>query len=124
MIRVSWKVLRETRPKEIALRFLVGGAVTAAIGWIGHHFGPVVGGVFLAFPSILPAGLTLEEEHEGSRRAAEEARGAVAGALGLVPFALVVRFCPPAWSPALVLPLAAAAWFLSAIAIWRVVLAR
>jgi hypothetical protein len=35
------------------------GAITAAAGLIAGLYGPTIGGLFLAFPSILPASLTL-----------------------------------------------------------------
>ena len=47
------------------------------------------GGLFLAFPAILPASLTLIEEKEGRRQAEGDAVGAIIGAVGLVVFALI-----------------------------------
>src|SRR5205807_8914229 len=44
--------------------------------------------VLLAFPAILPAALTLIERREGTSRAVSDVRGAVAGAVGLVLFAV------------------------------------
>jgi hypothetical protein len=61
---------------------LVAGLVTIA-------FGARVGGVFLAFPAILPATLTLVEEKEGTPRADKNAGGAVLGAAALILFAIV-----------------------------------
>ena len=116
-------MLKETTASEIALRFVMGGAVTALNGWLGQRFGPVVGGIFLAFPTILPAGITLAEQHEGRARASEEAKGAVAGSLGLLVFALAVRLAPPSWSPALVLPLASVGWLAASVVLWRALLA-
>lgn len=61
-----------------------------------QKFGPVFGGLFLAFPAIFPASATLLEKHERDKKrkagiastvrgrlaAALDARGAVMGAFG------------------------------------------
>ena len=49
-------------PMDYVSRFLFGAGISLAAGLIGMKFGPVVGGVFLGFPAILPASLTLIEE--------------------------------------------------------------
>src|SRR5262245_17108935 len=85
--------LGRTRGWEYGVRFLFGGLVTAGTGMIAHVFGPEIGGLFLAFPAVLPATLTLVEHHDGARQAADEARGAMLGALGLVAFAAVAMAC-------------------------------
>jgi hypothetical protein len=36
--------------------------MTAIPGWIASKYGPVVGGLFLAFPAIFPASATLVEK--------------------------------------------------------------
>lgn len=70
-------------------------------GAIASRFGAATGGLFLAFPAIFPASVTLVEKHvrqrkeekrlRGARRgkeaAALDARGAALGGLGLVGFA-------------------------------------
>jgi hypothetical protein len=92
---------------EYAVRFLVGGLITAAAGIIAKKFGPTVGGLFLAFPAIFPAGATLIEKHEkqrkeneglqGTERGREAARvaGSAIGSLGLFAFA---DFSFPNWT--------------------------
>ena len=77
-----------------------GGLVTAGAGLIAERYGPEVGGLFLAYPAIFPAGATLIEKHEkerkrkarlnGTRRARLDATGAALRAIGLLVFALVV----------------------------------
>lgn len=47
-----------------------------------------MGGVFLAFPAILPATLTLLQKEDGKRQAVSDAHGATLGALGMVAFAI------------------------------------
>lgn len=77
-------------PSKLALRFGFGAVVSAVAGVIGSVAGQRAGGMFLAFPAILPATVTLVERSEGISRAVSETRGAVVGALALVGFAGVV----------------------------------
>jgi hypothetical protein len=125
--------LRRTRWYEYALRFFFGGAVTAVAGILAKHYGPVFGGLFLAFPAILPAGATLIEKHEtekkrrcgivdsarGRKAAALDARGAAMGSLGLICFALTVWKCLTFLNAALCLLLAVAVWLVLSVLIWR-----
>lgn len=134
-IQVQTSSIKETRWYEFGLRFLFGGAVTAAVGAVSKHYGPGVGGLFLAFPSIMPAAITMlakhEEEHhaaEGKQRAvaageqaaADEAIGTAIGSFGLLAFALIIWLASPAWSPALVLLAATVVWFGVAAGLWIV----
>lgn len=41
-----------------------GCLITVATGMIAKKYGPGIGGLFLAFPAILPASATLIEKHE------------------------------------------------------------
>jgi hypothetical protein len=132
-IKVNFSVLTETKWHEYAVRFLFGGLVTASAGIIAKAFGPVVGGLFLAFPAIFPASATLIEKHEkqkkeragmtGTQRAANavsvEAAGSAIGSIGLGVFAVLVwRAIPnhPAW---LVLTGASLAWLTVSVLIWE-----
>jgi hypothetical protein len=76
--------------KAYVVRFAFGGAVTASAGLIAQVYGPVVGGLFLAFPAILPASITLIESHDGGRAARAGALGAAIGSLGLMAFGALV----------------------------------
>jgi uncharacterized protein DUF3147 len=67
-IKVEPSVLRQTKWHEYAVRFFVGGLITAIAGVIAKEFGPAVGGLFLAFPAIFPASATLIEKHEKKRK--------------------------------------------------------
>jgi Protein of unknown function (DUF3147) len=116
--------LKQIKLREYALRFAFGGMVSVAVGLLGRRFGPVVSGVFLAFPSILPASLTLVVRHDGRRAATEDARGAVLGAVGLAAFGAVVGWAPATWGAAPILALASASWLVVSVALWRLVLAR
>ena len=117
--------LKKTKVTEHLLRFLLGGVITAATGIVAHAFGPMIGGLFLAFPAILPASLTLVKDHDGRRCAVEDARGAVLGALGLLAFvAVVLLLGETAVSPAVTLVAAALAWGGASVALWIVVYGR
>jgi hypothetical protein len=103
MIRIDLSALRTTKLHEYAIRFLFGGLITAAAGFIAQRWGPGIGGLFLAFPAIFPASATLVEKHEkqkknraglqgavrGREAAALDAVGAALGCIGLAGFALI-----------------------------------
>jgi hypothetical protein len=72
----------------MAARAAFGAAVSLVAAIIGVVFGARIGGLFLACPAILPATLTLIEQKEGKRPAEEDEHGSIAGALGLVAFAV------------------------------------
>jgi hypothetical protein len=108
---------------EYVARFLFGGVVTAIAGSIGERYGLAAGGMFLAFPAILPASLTLVKRHGGRGSALDDARGARVGAVALAGFGLVVAIGAERWPFAVSLLLALAAWTLVAIALWRILLA-
>ena len=111
--------VKQTTTGEYAIRFLFGGLVTVGAGLVATRWGPVVGGLFLAFPSILPASLTLVKKHSKLRGAAgANGLGAGLGSLGLLAFALVgwaSGASVPAW---LVLLLASIVWVVLAGAAW------
>jgi len=58
-ITVNVSTLGQTKWYEYAVRFLFGGLITALAGIIAKKFGPVFGGLFLAFPAIFPARVRL-----------------------------------------------------------------
>lgn len=82
--------------RDYAVRFVFGAGIALVAGLLGMWFGPKFGGVFLGFPAILPASLTLIQKKEGKEQAAIDSEGAVLGATafvayGVVATALVVR---------------------------------
>ena len=103
-IKLQFESLRETTPLEYAKRFILGGVVTVVASLIADHYGPVIGGLFLAFPGIFVPGISLVEKHKIERemedrkrgtnsargQASVEATGASMGALGLVAFAAIL----------------------------------
>jgi uncharacterized YccA/Bax inhibitor family protein len=79
--------------------------------------------MFLAFPAILPASLTLVQRDGGREEASIDAAGAVIGAIGLLAFSLVAAFGikPLGAVPALIA--AAAAWLVVSMTIYSAVMA-
>ena len=134
MIEFKVGALKKTTVPEYAIRFLFGGATTALAGVIANRYGAGIGGLFLAYPAIFPGSISLIEKHErerkqeigsnGARRArlaaASDAAGAAIGAVGLALFACLVwqGLC---WlNRAATISLAAAAWCIAAIALWKI----
>lgn len=133
-IAVDLSGLKETRWYQVAVRFCIGGLITAATGIIARRYGPSVAGLFLAFPAIFPASATLIEKHEqqekqqagveGTKRARQavslDAAGAAMGSIGLFAFALVVTQFVERFRPSLVIAGAAAIWMAVSILLWRI----
>lgn len=119
-------------PQEWILRFVFGGAICVLAGIIAKHYGPAIGGLFLAFPAIFPAGATLVEAHErkhkarvgldGTHRgrivAGVEAAGASIGCFGLAAFALLCWLLLPRHATWSVFAAATVAWFVLSAALW------
>ena len=131
-ITVSFSGLRQSSWREMALRFGLGGLITALAGLVANEFGPVLGGFFLAFPSIFPASVTLVERHEADKKrkhgidgtclarqaAGADATGAALGTFGLMAFGAVVWAMAadyPAW---MVLASGSFAWIVVATSAW------
>ena len=113
---------------------MFGGLVTVIATLIAEKCGPVIGGLFLAFPGIFPAAVSLVEKHKtkresevakigvssGRAEASVEATGASAGTWGLAAFALVV------WKESATRPLpmmlvcAGSAWIVVSWAAWMI----
>jgi hypothetical protein len=67
-IKVDPSVIGQTRWYEYAIRFLFGELITAVAGIIAKKFGPGIGGLFLAYPAILPASATLIENMRSRKK--------------------------------------------------------
>ena len=80
---------------------------------VAHFFGAKAGGLFLAFPAVLPATLTLIERKEGTTKAWADASGGALGAVGLAAFALTASLLLR-WNPVAALLLALLTWALVA----------
>jgi MFS family permease len=102
--------LRDTHAKDWWVRFGFGAGTSLVSALLSELAGPLIGGVFLAFPAILLASLTLVRQEEGRAASRDDARGAAWGALGLVAFALVGGTAFGGIAPVPVLALAVGAW--------------
>jgi hypothetical protein len=116
--------VKDASGKDLAIRFGFGAGTSVVAGIVSLLAGPTVGGVFLAFPAILLASLTLVAGEEGRSKARDDARGAAAGAIGLIAFAAVgAALFVTGPSPAAFVA-AAVAWTLVALGVflvaWRV----
>jgi hypothetical protein len=132
-IKLDMIGLRRSKWYEYVFRFLFGGTVTALAGIIAKRFGPEIGGLFLAFPAILPASATLIEKHEklkkegagkegakrGTAAAGVDAVGASIGSIGLAVFALIVWVRLPVSGMGMVLAGATLAWFITSVSVWK-----
>jgi hypothetical protein len=130
-IGINPSAWRNTAPHDYAARFLLGGLITVAAGLVGAIYGPAVGGLFLAFPAIFPASVTLVERHQRERKerarvpagrrgrnaAALEASGAALGSLGLAGFGAVIWLAVPSlgW---FAFPVATLTWCLLCFLLW------
>lgn len=132
MIEIKLSSLKESKPHEYATRFLFGGICTAAAGVIAKHFGPTVGGLFLAFPAIFPASASLIETHEkrvkakagfdgtmrGRIAAGIDASGASLGCVSLLVFALILWKGLPGHNAYAVISLAMVFWLIVSMLLW------
>lgn len=133
IVQFKLSALAQTRWYEYFVKFVLGGTMTVVAGLIAARFGPVVGGLFLAFPAIFPASATLVEKHvrerkekaglSGARRgkeaAALDAAGAALGSFGLAAFGLMIWLLIEAY-PYWALVVAAISWLAVAILTWQV----
>jgi len=101
---------------------------------IASRYGPVVGGLFLAFPAIFPASATLIEKHEQEKKQSEgmhgairgrqaasiDAAGSAMGSIGLLVFALVVWRFLPHHRPWLVFASATMIWLTVSVLAWQI----
>ena len=133
-VRLKLVGIRETKWHEYLVRFDVGGLITVTAGLIAEVYGPVIGGLFLAFPSILPASITLVQSHKEQEergkdydlreRIARQAAGVTAagttlGGVGLLCFAMTIWVFAQRIPPWIVLSLATIGWITVNVLVWR-----
>jgi uncharacterized membrane protein (GlpM family) len=126
IVKIDPEGLKQTKWSEYGVRFLLGGLITVGAGIIAKQQGPVVGGLFLAFPAIFPASVTLIEKHERDSDgekcalddAAADAAGTALGSIGLMAFALAVWALIPSLSPVLTIICATVAWLFGSAIAW------
>lgn len=107
--------VRQVRLKHILYRFLSGAVTSIGAGVVTIAFGPRAGGIFLAFPAILAASLSLIAQEEDRAQAREDSRGAVLGAAAMAAFAAVAFVALGGVSGAPALVLASATWLVIAL---------
>ena len=134
MISFNLAALKQTTPHQYGIRFLIGGLCTVAAGLIGKHFGPAIGGLFLAFPAIFPSSASLIESHEkenkrkigadgatrGRLAASIDSTGAALGCIGLMGFASTLWCLLRTYTATLAIALATLVWSVVAVSLWIV----
>jgi hypothetical protein len=132
IVKLDPGAMRETVWSEYATRFLFGGIVTLLAGVVADKFGPVIGGLFLAFPAIFPATASLIAKHQRKEKAQEgmsgkkrgrlaagvDAAGASMGCWGLAAFGVVAWKLLPRFALWETLILASGAWAIVAVMVW------
>lgn len=116
--------LRDCDAKSLAVRFAFGFLISVAVGAIGLVAGDRVAGLFLAFPAILPASLTLIAEQDGEDEARVDAAGACFGGLGLAAYGAASWFLLPRVAPVAAELGALVAWGVIAFGSYLVVRSR
>jgi hypothetical protein len=132
MVLTRWSAIGQVHAHEYATRFIFGGICTALAGLIANHWGPGVGGLFLAFPAIFPASACLIESHQkehkrqigldgtgrGREAAALDALGASLGAIALASFAAIVWLLAPRYESVGVIAFATVVWASLSLVLW------
>ena len=109
--------------KDLIYRGTFGGTAVV-LSYVLSHVIPwkVFGGIFAAFPAVMICAVMLTGARSGSRKAAETAQGAVFGMIGCmacVAVVLVVIEVFRVWW--LGVGLGLAAWYLTAVTVFRLV---
>jgi hypothetical protein len=116
--------LRDIDLRALLIRFVFGFVVSVSVGLITLVAGDRVGGLFLAFPGILPASLTLIARKDGEHKAQVDAAGAILGGFGLSAFGAASWFLLPRLAPAWAELCATVAWGVVAIGSYMAVRSR
>jgi len=133
LVSIRLASLKQTKFHEYFVRFVFGGTVTVMAGLVAERFGSGAGGLFLAFPAIFPATVTLIEAHEKRRKAnmghdgtkrgrmaaSLDAAGAVLGCVGLAGFAITLRLLLPGHNGWFAVFTSLATWVVVSIALWE-----
>lgn len=117
-IGVDPSALREVRPRDLLVRFFFGAITSTVAAVITLAFGARAGGLFLAFPAILAATVTLIEDEDSVTAAREDARGAIVGAVALGAFAALAAALFGHIPGGLVLAAAALVWAVVAVGLY------
>lgn len=133
VIKADISALQEANWREYGIRFFFGGLMTVIAGLIAKHYGPALGGLFLAFPAIAPAAATMIDQHvkkekqqagfeghiRGRQTAALDMFGTAWGSVGLFAFGVVVWRMGPGHNTCMVLATATAVWVAGALSTWE-----
>ena len=124
--RITFEVsrLRDLDFGDLAVRFAFGFLISAVVGAIGLATGDRIAGLFLAFPAILPASLTLIARKDGEDEAKVDAVGACFGSAGLAAYGAASWFLLPRMGPTPAELVALVAWGVVAIGGYLVVRSR
>lgn len=134
IVSISASGLKRGKWYEYAIRFILGGLVTAGAAVLAKKFGDSFGGLFLAFPAILAASTTLVEKHERERKkekglqgvrrgreaAGADAAGASVGSIGLIAFAGFVWKVLPGFGTCIAIGGASFLWAIISVGMWWV----
>lgn len=117
-IRLRPGELRRPPKRDWAVRFAFGAGVSALAAVVSALAGPYAGGLFLAFPAILLASVTLIGKEEGLRQAGQDVRGATFGGAGQIGFAAVVALTVATWPLWASLLAATATWLVLSLGLY------
>ena len=117
-VGINLRAVRRPGWPQLTVRFAFGAAIAIAAGLLGMRFGARVGGVFLAFPAILPAALTLLERAGGVTETGVDAVGAGLGAAAMLVFSLTILWLGRRVPPAAAVVIAAGVWMIVAAALF------
>ena len=121
MPRAQLSKVTAVKPGDLLVRFAFGAAISIIAGVISLVWNSKAGGMFLAFPAILPATLTLIEKKESKREAEEDDEGALLGSVAMFSFAATCVWALTALAAGLALAAATVAWAMTAIALYLAV---
>lgn len=112
--------VKQSRVRELFVRFVAGALTSIAAGAVTLAFGARLGGIMLGFPAILAASLTLIQKNEDSAHAREDARGAIAGGCAMAAFALAATLTLGHLASAVALAVAAVVWVVTALGLYLI----
>jgi hypothetical protein len=115
--------LKEVDASDLVVRFAFG-ALISVVASVVSLWNAKAGGMFLAFPAILPATLTLIEKKQSKQEAEEDVEGATLGAVAMFAFAATATWALTALPAGLSLAAASGAWLTVAALLYVVVVAR
>lgn len=116
--RLDLSPLKQIKLKEYIIRFFFGGTISVIAALIALLTNSRIGGIFMAFPAILLATLTIINRKDGQHKAEEDAKGAIIGALAFVVTAIILSLTLPVLPGALALVLALVIWLLCAFGLY------